>query len=65
MTTNGTIPNTYITPEVDKQAVKLALRIRNLAKKARGRVIYFEVQSVGDGAYWLYVNGGERETIEP
>ena len=64
MTTNGTIPNTYITPEVDRQAIKLALRIQQLLNQSHGRIITLQMLQA-DGEAWLFVDNGKKEVIEP
>ena len=64
MTTNSTIPNTYITPEVDRQAIKLALRIKQLLNQSHGRIVTLQMLQA-DGEAWLFVDNGKKEVIEP
>ena len=64
MSTTATLNGATLQPEIDRVAVKLALRIKQLMNQANGRIISLQIVDPGDGTYWLYVNGGRREVIE-
>lgn len=64
MNTTATLNGATLQPEVDRVAIKLALRIKQLMNQANGRIISLQIIDPDDGTYWLYVNGGRREVIE-